>query len=91
MMAEIGARKMASEAMNVNREAAEEMIFQGTMTQPPITVVMIAPRRRLIYLGKRVVCRTGVSAAGGLEFAVCRPLINVGGSLCFLPDRLIQN
>jgi hypothetical protein len=55
MIAEIGARKIASEAMKVKREDAEEMIFHGTITQPPIIVVMIAPRRILIYLGKRVV------------------------------------
>jgi hypothetical protein len=55
MIAEMGARKMAREAMKVRREAAEEMIFQGTMTQPPMIVVMIAPRRILMYFGKRVV------------------------------------
>jgi hypothetical protein len=44
IMAEIGARKTASEAIKVNREDAEEMIFHGTITQPPIMVVSMAPR-----------------------------------------------
>jgi hypothetical protein len=49
----MGARKMPNEAMKLSSDAAEVMIFHGTMTQPPMMVAMTAARRRLMYLGKR--------------------------------------
>jgi len=55
MMDAIGARNIARADMKDKRLCAEEMIFQGTISQPPIRVVIIAPRRRLMYLGKREV------------------------------------
>jgi hypothetical protein len=54
-IAAIGARKMPRPAMKDNREEAEWIIFQGTMIHPAVTVVMITPRRILMYFGKREV------------------------------------
>lgn len=54
-MAAMGARKMPRPAMKERREAALWMIFQGTMIQPAVIVVMITPRRMLMYFGKREV------------------------------------
>jgi len=54
-MAAIGARKIPRPAMKDRSEAALWMIFQGTMIHPAVMVVMITPRRILMYLGKREV------------------------------------
>lgn len=51
----MGQRKMLSPLMNVRRDPAELMIFQGTMIQPAVTVTTITPLRMLIYFGKRLV------------------------------------
>ena len=39
--------------MKFNRLPAEFTIFQGTITQPPIIVVSMTPRRIEMYLGQR--------------------------------------
>ena len=41
--------------MKLRREEAEEMIFQGTIIQPPVIVVIMTPRLILMYLGQRLV------------------------------------
>jgi len=41
----MGQRKIARPLMKLRRDAAEWTIFQGTMIQPAVTVITIAPRR----------------------------------------------
>src|SRR6266536_864625 len=55
MIAAIGARKIPRPDMKLSRLAAEWMIFQGTIIQPAVIVVMITPRRILMYLGNKLV------------------------------------
>lgn len=40
--------------MKLSSESAECRIFQGTMAQPPMTVMAMAPRRMLNHLGNRL-------------------------------------
>ncbi len=49
----MGDRKIPRLAMKFNRLAAPVMIFQGTMTHPPMMVATTAERRRLRYLGNK--------------------------------------
>src|SRR3954471_23482545 len=48
-IAAIGAKNVPRPAMKLRRLDAEWMIFHGTIIHPAVTVVMITPRRMLIY------------------------------------------
>ena len=54
-IAAMGARKMPKPDMKLNKLDAEWMIFQGTMIQPAVTVVIMTPRRMLMYLGNKLI------------------------------------
>lgn len=49
----VGARKMPREFMKLNRELALCKIFHGTIAQPPMMVMKMAPRRILNHFGNR--------------------------------------
>lgn len=50
----IGDRKTPSELMKLSRDPAEYRIFHGTMTQPPMMVMKMAPLLMFIHLGNRL-------------------------------------
>jgi hypothetical protein len=52
MIAAIGHKKTARPAIKFRREAAEYTIFQGTITQPAVTVMRTTPLLMLMYLAR---------------------------------------
>jgi hypothetical protein len=52
MIAAIGHKKTARPVMKFRREAAEYTIFQGTITQPAVTVIRTTPLRMFMYLDR---------------------------------------
>ena len=62
----MGARNTAYPPMNARKVSADDRIFHGTMTQPPMIAAITQPRSMLTYRGKSTV----KSLAAEMEFAV---------------------